>query len=150
MGTHLRVLSDSFPMSTNMTGFGCYQKSLRSCALDRIASASEGLIKNLKGVIVKPCQVVIKWILTLFLRQQNSEYCAFLVAISEEPKKFNCHLINPVSSTCDHMHSNIFWKRNRHFNNLTQLKSGRFCSVETLRDTKQWISRRPVHFCSKT
>ena len=31
MGTHLRVLSESFPMNTNMTGFG----SLRHCALDK-------------------------------------------------------------------------------------------------------------------
>ena len=33
MGTHLRVLSESFPMNTNKTGFDDFQKSLRSCAL---------------------------------------------------------------------------------------------------------------------
>ena len=33
MGTHLRVLSASFPMNTNMTGFRIFQKSLRPCAL---------------------------------------------------------------------------------------------------------------------
>ena len=34
MGTHLRVLSKSFPMNTNTTGFICFQKSSRPCALD--------------------------------------------------------------------------------------------------------------------
>ena len=29
MGIHLRVLSMSFPMNTNMTGFRWFQKSLR-------------------------------------------------------------------------------------------------------------------------
>ena len=36
MGTQLRVLSESYPMNTNMTGFlDVFQKSLRSCALDK-------------------------------------------------------------------------------------------------------------------
>ena len=34
MGTHLRVLSESYPMNTNMTGFRLFSKSLRFCALD--------------------------------------------------------------------------------------------------------------------
>ena len=36
MGTHLRVLSESFQMNTNMTGFGWFiRKSLHPCALDK-------------------------------------------------------------------------------------------------------------------
>ena len=34
MGTHLRVLSKSYPMNTNMTGLDGFQKSLRPCGLD--------------------------------------------------------------------------------------------------------------------
>ena len=34
MGTHLRVLSKSYPMNTNMTGLDGFQKSLPTCALD--------------------------------------------------------------------------------------------------------------------
>ena len=34
MGTHLRELSENFLMSTNITGFDVYQKSLHPCALD--------------------------------------------------------------------------------------------------------------------
>ena len=34
MGTHLRVLSESIPMNTNMTGLDSFQKSLRPCALN--------------------------------------------------------------------------------------------------------------------
>ena len=30
MGTHLRVLSESYPMNTNMTGFGCFYKIFAS------------------------------------------------------------------------------------------------------------------------
>ena len=33
MGTHLRVLSESFLMNTNMTGFGWFSKVLRLFAL---------------------------------------------------------------------------------------------------------------------
>ena len=44
MGTHLKVLSKSYPMNTNMAGFRWFQKSLRSCALDeRLVLALEGL-----------------------------------------------------------------------------------------------------------
>ena len=35
MGTHLRVLSESYPMNTNMTGFIWYIKSLHMFALDK-------------------------------------------------------------------------------------------------------------------
>ena len=34
MGTHLRVLVRSYPINTNMTGFRCFSKILRPCALD--------------------------------------------------------------------------------------------------------------------
>ena len=38
MGTHLRVLSESFPMNTNMTGFRSF-----SIFFAKVASALEGL-----------------------------------------------------------------------------------------------------------
>ena len=48
MGTHLRVLSESFLMSTNMTGFGWFYKNLYICVLwTKEASALEGLISFL-------------------------------------------------------------------------------------------------------
>ena len=34
MGTHMRELSESFPMSTNMKCLDGFQKSLCPCALD--------------------------------------------------------------------------------------------------------------------
>ena len=44
MGTHLRVLSESFPMSTNMTGFRLFSKIFGFFVLWRkVASALEGL-----------------------------------------------------------------------------------------------------------
>ena len=48
MGTHLRVLSESFPMSTNVTGFRWFpQKNLCILVLrTKLASALEGLIKT--------------------------------------------------------------------------------------------------------
>ena len=53
MGTHMRVLSESFSMNTEMTGFDGYQKSLHPCALDeKIALALEGLISNYKMCLV--------------------------------------------------------------------------------------------------
>ena len=44
MGTHLRVLSESYPMNTNMTGLRCFSKSLRPCTLDK-CSLSIGRVK---------------------------------------------------------------------------------------------------------
>ena len=47
MGTHLRVLSESYPMNTNMISF---QKSLNLCILvlwTKVASALEGLTNTL-------------------------------------------------------------------------------------------------------
>ena len=34
MGTHLRVLSESYPKNTNKTGLDGFRKYLRSCVLD--------------------------------------------------------------------------------------------------------------------
>ena len=34
MGTHLRVLSESYPINTNMTGFRWFQKTLHSYSVD--------------------------------------------------------------------------------------------------------------------
>ena len=43
MGTHLRVLSERYPISTNITGFKRFQKSLCPCAFDEISlEVSEG------------------------------------------------------------------------------------------------------------
>ena len=42
MGTHLRVLSESFPMNTNMTGLDGFQKILHVFWM-KVASAFEGL-----------------------------------------------------------------------------------------------------------
>ena len=33
MGTHLRVLSKSYPVNTNMTGLDGFRKTLRPCTL---------------------------------------------------------------------------------------------------------------------
>ena len=50
MGTHLRVLGESYQMNTNMTGFRWFSKIFASllglCALDKVASALEGLFQN--------------------------------------------------------------------------------------------------------
>ena len=43
-GTHLRVLSESYLMNTNMTGFRWFKKSLHPYALDE-SSLSIGRIK---------------------------------------------------------------------------------------------------------
>ena len=43
MGTHLRVLSKSYLMKTNMTEDG-FKKSLHTCALDKVTLALEGLL----------------------------------------------------------------------------------------------------------
>ena len=44
MGTYLRVLSESFQMNTNMTGFKWFQKALHPFALDE-SSLSMGRVK---------------------------------------------------------------------------------------------------------
>ena len=47
MGTHLRVLIESYPMNTNMTGFKWFSKSLHPCALGE-SSLTIGRVKGLK------------------------------------------------------------------------------------------------------
>ena len=46
MGTHLRVLSESYLINTNMTGLDVFQKS--SCALGE-SRAPQHLNKDMKG-----------------------------------------------------------------------------------------------------
>ena len=45
MGTHLRVLSKSYPMNANMTGFKWFSKLLHSCFFDE-SSLSIGKVKS--------------------------------------------------------------------------------------------------------
>ena len=47
MGTHLRVLSENYPIDTNMAGFGVdgFQKCLRYSALD-VSSLSIGMLNR--------------------------------------------------------------------------------------------------------
>ena len=45
MGAHLRELSESYPMNTNMTGLDGFQKSLHSCSLDK-SRFSIGRVKS--------------------------------------------------------------------------------------------------------
>ena len=52
MGMHLRVLSESFLMNTDMTGYNGFQKTLRPCALDE-SSLSIGRVKNYTFVTSK-------------------------------------------------------------------------------------------------
>ena len=54
MGTHLRVLSESSPMNTNITGFRWFSKIFASLSFwTKVASALEGLSltqsENLEG-----------------------------------------------------------------------------------------------------
>ena len=46
MGTHPRVLSESFPMNTNMTDLGGVLQTLCPYALTNVALALEGLNKR--------------------------------------------------------------------------------------------------------
>ena len=43
--SNMRVLSDNYPMNTNMRGLGVFQKSLRPCSLDE-GSLSIGWVKS--------------------------------------------------------------------------------------------------------
>ena len=54
MGTHLRELSESFPMNTNMTGFRCFSKNI--CVIvvwTKEVSALEGLILEIEILVNK-------------------------------------------------------------------------------------------------
>ena len=52
MGTYLKVLSESFSMSTNMTGLDGFRKSLRPCVWTKLVSALEGLRNIRHGSMV--------------------------------------------------------------------------------------------------
>ena len=56
MGTHERVLSESYPLNTNMTGklYG-FQRSLHPCALDESSLRSVNYLPPL-GSVVHPMQ----------------------------------------------------------------------------------------------
>ena len=45
VGTHLTVLSESYPMNTNTTGFVIFKQCLRSCSLDECC-LSIGMVKD--------------------------------------------------------------------------------------------------------
>ena len=51
MGTHLRVLTTSYPMNTNKIGFRWFSESLHPCALDE-SSLSIRRVNLLPGVSV--------------------------------------------------------------------------------------------------
>ena len=51
-GTNLRILSESFPMNTNMTGFRCFSKIFAFLFFGRKFQALEGLIKCLSITIL--------------------------------------------------------------------------------------------------
>ena len=54
MGTHMRVLSKSSPMNTNMTGFEWFSKIFASlCLMDEVALALEGLRQRGLAVVDK-------------------------------------------------------------------------------------------------
>ena len=53
MGTHLRVLSESYPMGTKWQGLEVFQKSFLACALDKNSlSIMEGLIWSQLGSLL--------------------------------------------------------------------------------------------------
>ena len=43
MGTHMRLLSESYPMNTNMTGFRCFSNICILVLWTKLASALEGI-----------------------------------------------------------------------------------------------------------
>ena len=45
MGTHPRVLGESYPINTNIGGFCCFHKSLHPCALDESSLSIERVKK---------------------------------------------------------------------------------------------------------
>ena len=64
MGTHLRVLSESYLLNTNMTGFRKFSKYLCPCSLDR-NSLSIGRVKGLNtsciGILVGQKKLSVTW-----------------------------------------------------------------------------------------
>ena len=51
MGTHLKVLSESYPMSTNITRFQYFSKILRPCDLDEILLSIGRVTEILKNLL---------------------------------------------------------------------------------------------------
>ena len=65
MGTHLRVLSKSYPMNTNMTGFRWFSKIFSSlCLMD----------ENILGRVI----ILVLWAVSIFL-QRRKFHCHFRV-----------------------------------------------------------------------
>ena len=60
MGTHLRVLSVNFLMSTNMTGFRWFQKSLHPCPLDKSSLSIGRVSKRIKHFLCSKLYVTVK------------------------------------------------------------------------------------------
>ena len=58
IGTHLRVLSESYPMNTKMTGFRGFQKSLHPYALDKSSLSIERVKMCLVMLVAKNHQAV--------------------------------------------------------------------------------------------
>ena len=55
MGIHLRELSESFPLNTNVIGFGLFSKDLHPCVLDESSLS----IERIKGVtLVDPSKIL--------------------------------------------------------------------------------------------
>ena len=57
MGTHLRVLSESYPMSTNMTGFKGFHKTLHAYDFDE-SSFSIGRVNLGNHAWVYACAII--------------------------------------------------------------------------------------------
>ena len=107
MGTHLRVLNESYPMNTNMTGFRWFsQKSLSLCALDE-NSLSIGRVKNIE---VHGRSMGIAGSLVLWINACFSGYL-FSSADSKQSCRIIYHLIRVISCNNDIYLSG----RNKHF-----------------------------------
>ena len=71
MGTHLKVLSESYPMNTNTTEFkGFSQKSLHHCALDE-SSLSIGRVKENRQVLSSLSLYLWLWLILSSLPCQS-------------------------------------------------------------------------------
>ena len=78
MGTHLRVLSEGFPMNTNMPGFRWF--SIHFCIVvlwKKVASALEGLSSTLL-TLVRVVQLIL-------IPNSSDEVNTFLVQIENFP-----------------------------------------------------------------
>ena len=70
MGTHLRVLSESFPMNTNITGFRCFSKTLHPYASDEssLSIARVNFLKTVQCFVVCSSFILLKYVLEQNLR----------------------------------------------------------------------------------